>query len=335
MVNILLFFLSVLFISTIGFQTHLYAQDSSLTEERPFFIGKVSTNPKKQNELIQPMANYMATQLGFSGGGALFTKSIDEMLLAFSENKVDLFTGSAYEAAVLVESGLGNAIATKIKQGEEDYRSIIVTRRDSGIDSIEQLVGNIIAFEDESSTSAYIVPRMILEKNGLRLAIGKEKPDNNQLIHYRFSESEQNSSAWLYRNIVDAIAISDSDWNNSQTIPEYLKQEFQIIHSSASIPRAIEVVRSNLSVKVKQSIQNVLFNMSNAVNSTEPELASSDSPFLSILKPDGREGQIFRNGAEFNEIQSILNRYHHTEGFKPVSNDLNIYLKHLATFYKK
>jgi phosphonate transport system substrate-binding protein len=57
--------------------------------------------------------------------------------------------------------------------GSTYYYSVMVTRADSGIISIEQMKGHSLAFADPNSTSGYLIPSATLKANGIDVADGK------------------------------------------------------------------------------------------------------------------------------------------------------------------
>ena len=57
--------------------------------------------------------------------------------------------------------------------GSTFYYSAMVTRKDSGIASIEQMKGHSLAFADPNSTSGYLIPSASLKNKGIDLADGK------------------------------------------------------------------------------------------------------------------------------------------------------------------
>ena len=59
------------------------------------------------------------------------------------------------------------AILKPIRFGKPSYKSIIITRKNSGINKLEDLVGKTFAFTDEKSTSGYIYPKALLLKHKL------------------------------------------------------------------------------------------------------------------------------------------------------------------------
>jgi phosphonate transport system substrate-binding protein len=64
-------------------------------------------------------------------------------------------------------------IVPREKDGSTYYYSVMVTRKDSGITSIEQMKGHSLAWADPNSTSGYLIPSATLKTNGIDLSEGK------------------------------------------------------------------------------------------------------------------------------------------------------------------
>jgi phosphonate transport system substrate-binding protein len=59
------------------------------------------------------------------------------------------------------------------KDGSTYYYSVMVTRKDSGITSIDQMKGHSLAWADPNSTSGYLIPSATLKSKNIDLADGK------------------------------------------------------------------------------------------------------------------------------------------------------------------
>jgi phosphonate transport system substrate-binding protein len=64
-------------------------------------------------------------------------------------------------------------IVPQEKDGSTYYYSVMVTRKDSGITSIDQMKGHSLAFADPNSTSGYLIPSATMKVMGINLADGK------------------------------------------------------------------------------------------------------------------------------------------------------------------
>ena len=67
----------------------------------------------------------------------------------------------------------GRRCCIRETDGSTYYYSVMVTRADSGITSIEQMKGHSLAFADPNSTSGYLIPSATLKASGIDLSEGK------------------------------------------------------------------------------------------------------------------------------------------------------------------
>jgi phosphonate transport system substrate-binding protein len=63
-------------------------------------------------------------------------------------------------------------IVPQEKDGSTFYYSVMVTRKDSGIDSLDKMKGHSLAWADPNSTSGYLIPSATLKTKGINLADG-------------------------------------------------------------------------------------------------------------------------------------------------------------------
>ena len=107
------------------------------------------------------------------------------------------------------------------------------------------LQGKTIAFEENFSTSGYMLPYLYLKEQGLNLT---EKTSNTQFISdseigYIFSGSDNNSLQWLISGRVAAAAMGSVDF---EQLPEETRQQFIIIAETKSVPRHLFLMNAKL-----------------------------------------------------------------------------------------
>jgi phosphonate transport system substrate-binding protein len=174
--------------------------------------------------------------------------------------RVDWVTETAANAMRLESRAGARPLLLTERNGVSDYRTLIFVRRDSGIDSLDDLHGRSVAFQNTSSTSAYVVPAMQLLQHGLPLQIllsPMDRPDDRS-VGYVFARSELNIATWVHKRLVDAGTISNLDWNDPQRIPASYRRDFRIIDESRSYPRALEMVRGDLDDRIRARLREVL-----------------------------------------------------------------------------
>ncbi|WP_300675164.1 phosphate/phosphite/phosphonate ABC transporter substrate-binding protein [Desulfoluna sp.] len=231
-------------------------------------IGKVTDNPKKMYRYLKPIADYVAAHmhdLGIREAKVLMAKNNEQMVSYFKQGKIDWLTETTFSAAYFHEKADAEFLLKKWKKGVGEYRTIFFVRKDSNINSLEDLKGKTIAFEDSGSTTAYYLPASLLIEKGLKLvqlASIREKPPAD-MVGYVFSHQEINTSTWVYRGLVEVGAFNNLDWNKDDHVRKVYRKEMKIIHESRPFPRAIELVNKDLDPKIRARLKEVLLNIHN------------------------------------------------------------------------
>lgn len=226
-------------------------------------LGRVSDNPAAHYDRLKPLLDYMVERMGDLGireGRVLMAPDAAAMASYLRQGQVDWVTETAGAALGLIERGGAEPLALSWRGGEQRYYSVFVTRRDSGIDSLDDLAGHTIGFQHPNSTSAYLVPAGELLQRELSLAgllSPLDEPPPNR-IGYAFTGDEANSVAWVHQRLVDIAAISNQDFEDLvRPVPDY-RQDLHIIGRSLDYPRALELVRSDLPEPIRQRLLQLL-----------------------------------------------------------------------------
>jgi len=244
---------------TLAFFSHsVFAKDTLV-------IGTVSLNPKKHFHNLKPMANYVVSKmqdLGIKKSKVIMARDNDHMIKLLNSGEVDWVTETPFSAIAFEQQAAAELLLLKRKKGVLFYHTVFFTRKDSGINTIDQLIGKSLAFEDSGSTSAYYAPASELISRELPLfylSQPREKPPANK-IGYSFSGSEINTASWVHIGIADVGAFSNLDWDKEENMPLKLRKNFKIIYRTKPFPRAIELVRKELPESIKNRLKDILLN---------------------------------------------------------------------------
>ncbi|MCD4718737.1 MAG: phosphate/phosphite/phosphonate ABC transporter substrate-binding protein [Desulfobacula sp.] len=226
-------------------------------------IGKISNNPKKHYTYLKPIADYVVSHmndLGITESKVIFAKNTEQMVTYIKKGKVDWITETPFTAVIFQEEAGAQMLLRRWKRGVPEYHTVFITRRDSDIRSINDLIGKTIAFESPESTSAFFIPLYVLLEKGInpvKLDSPFDKPPKGR-VGYVFSGQEINMSIWLHKRMVDVSAYSNLDWDKKDHTPLELRKDFIIFHHTKPVPRVIELVRNNLDPAVKFRLKEVL-----------------------------------------------------------------------------
>jgi len=185
-------------------------------------------------------------------------------------------TGSAHVAQfgpfayvhAVERSGAECMVVSANSEGQHGYYSQIITYKDSGIETIEDLRGRNFGFVDPESTSGNVVPC-----NEIMKALAKTDPDltfDDLHVNGRFFASASftgthaNSVQGVFRHDIDAAAVSSgtltSQINQGLVDPD----EIRIISQSPRIPSSPYAVQKDLPEDLKAEIKDFFLGWDNA-----------------------------------------------------------------------
>jgi len=253
-----------------GLSTPLPAVRTSPIGNR-LVIGRISTNVNKYRPRLQAMASYLSIEMagqGITGVDIRLVDTLEEMTELFRTGEVDLVSETAFGAIELERDGLSEMLLREWKGGVPDYNSVIFVRRDSGIDSLDDLVGRSIAFEDRSSTSAYLVPRSLLARAGfnmVELANPRTSSPPRDSIGFAFADADDGGGGGAVGMVLSgttaAGAMSNLDWSEAEDFSEDDRRNLVIIHVSDPIIRSVMLVRTSLDPTIKARLATILEQM--------------------------------------------------------------------------
>jgi ABC-type phosphate/phosphonate transport system substrate-binding protein len=282
-------------------------QQTLAMEEKILVFGRVQDNPVRAIRDRQEFIDYIAKKLaplGFTGGRILVVEKLGQLARAVDEGKVDFFHDSVAATVVMSKWSGTIPILRQWKYNEAEYYSVIMVKKDSGIDSLSDLKGKLIAFDEPSSTSAHILPRMLLAEKRLKLVLLAEPgPVESDKVGYIHS-TDDNAPNLLVTGRVDAAATSHREF---QALRPEIRDTIKIIARSMSVARQIISVRKNLDPKIVAALKELLINMDKnpegqAVLKRQQGTTNIDAiPSSSIQQMKGIEKFIFSSlGKEVN-----------------------------------
>lgn len=225
----------------------------SLHANQTIYIGTISYIPEEVKSNYKLFANHLNQYFNNSNINfeVSIPENIEEAINLAKENKLHIFIDSIYPTLILQQAVNTSIEAKRWKNGIEDYNSVIFVRKDSSINNIDDLKNKKITFESSYSTTAYYIPKKVLEKQGYVLSASEK----DGCIKYSFSKTDENSIAWVLFKKVDAAATDNISFK------QFNQDMFKVIHSSKSFPRHLVSFSQNIHPDSKQKILDILFSM--------------------------------------------------------------------------
>lgn len=259
--------LTVYIITTILFlvATFNFSHAEMLNKEHDGYltIGSISNTPKEEVANVQPFINYLVANIDnpeIKQGRVIIANSLGEMISLIKEGKVDLYFDSPFPIIAISEQTQSVPFLLRWKKGVKEYSSVIFSHKESGIDSIKDLKGKMIVFEEEFSTSGYFLPKATLLKEGMKLVEKLKKTDNvpKKKVGYTFSRDDETTMYWVLKKLVHAGALNKGDF---KLLAKNKLSELKILQETIMVPRQILVHRRELPSNIVQATRDILINM--------------------------------------------------------------------------
>jgi phosphonate transport system substrate-binding protein len=226
-------------------------------------LGRISDDPKAHYEQLKALLDYVVPRMkdvGIREGRILMAKDAQQMASYLRRGRVDWVTETAGTGMMLKQRAGAKPILLTERDGSSHYHSVFFARADSGIHSLDDLRGHSVAFQRPLSTSAYFLPatELLHRGNTLELLLSPTDKLDSSVVGYVFARSELNIATWVQKRLVDVGVMSNQDWENPRRVPAAFRRDLRIIGETGDVPRAVELVRSDLDPKVEARLRKVL-----------------------------------------------------------------------------
>ncbi|TKB24789.1 phosphate/phosphite/phosphonate ABC transporter substrate-binding protein [Desulfopila sp. IMCC35006] len=223
----------------------------------------------------------------------LGSKTYDDVINKLHTGEVDIGYVGPFSYVTAQDSFGVKILCRTISEGKEEfYHSIIVTRKDSGIQRLQDLKGKSFSFTDPDSTSGYLFPLARL------IASGISQEDFSEV---RFLKRHVNSLLAVYKGHVDAGATSITSFNKI----DVNMAEMRILWQSEPIYRGLWVARKDLPEEQFTKIQQAMLQISASPKSDE------------IFKELSTKGFKVGKDSDYDNVRDVIKRL---RGIKSMTN---------------
>jgi phosphonate transport system substrate-binding protein len=186
-------------------------------------------------------------------------QNIEDMTANLMNGRVDAVIEGVFPAIHI--SGRNKLLQPELlawRKGQREYHSVFFVRADSPVQKLDDLRGRVVAFEAFRSSSAFMLPRLELQKIGMSVIPLDTGKKDKKAVHYVLAGSELNQAYWVERGQADAGAFNNGDWAK---LPDHLKKQLRIIHETSPIPRWLLSYRTKLDTTMREIVSSELMRM--------------------------------------------------------------------------
>jgi len=240
-------------------------------------------SPLEIQEKFSPLAEHLSKKTGQKV--VLKVVSDYEGILRDIEQGITQFCFVSPVTYIIAKKKYGTQVIAKaLIEGKSAYRSVIVTKSASRINSLEDIRGRKFAFGDPHSLSSYIAPRKMLLNAGI---------DLKDLLHYEYLASHEAVADAVLSGNFDAGGITESTAN------KFKDKGIKFIQFSENLPGFIICVSKTIPQGMKESLEIAL----TALSDTRPE---SSAILHSIYKRYSGFEKAY--DIEFAQLESMMSQ---------------------------
>lgn len=266
-------------------------------------LADISSNPDKKIKRFQPLADYLAAHLaefGIGSGEVRIAPDLETMASWLAAGAVDICFDSLYPTLILSDQTGAQPILRRWKGGVGEYHTVIFALAEQGFDSVDDLRGEMVAFDEPASTSGYLVPLAYLLEAGLtpveQPSVQAAIPDD--IIGYTFSGDDENTIQWVISGRAAAGVIDSEEFKK---LPEETLAAITILAETEAIPRQVAVVAPDMSPELVEAITTLLVELDETEEGQSVLEAFKTSQFDAF--PQGIEATLADMRAMYDRVQ--------------------------------
>ena len=255
--------LSLFIFMSLTLVTALSARDAACTVRDAWpdhlLIGIVpEVNIFKQRERYEHLAGYLSRKTGVKVG-LTSLGDYGNVLASFRESRMDgAFLGS-FTGALAHQRLKVDPIARPVTpDGRSTYHGLVFVRKDSGIRTVGDMKGKVMAFVDKASSCGFLFPMAFFRENGIT--------DVNALFsEVFFVGSHDVAIETVLSGNADVGVAKNTVFEQMATERPQIREELLVLAASPEYPSHGFFLRRTLPPDLRMAIKEALLNMENDV----------------------------------------------------------------------
>ena len=217
-----------------------------------------------------------------------------DALVEHFDSTIPCFAMMSSQSYVLANQKYGAMVKLRtVRSGHSVYYGMIITRASSGIKDINSLHGKTIAYTDELSTSGYLYPKKMLERNKIipsKVTFVKKHDEVVRLVY----EGKVDAGAAFFSPASSDGTIRDARARLKDKYPD-VESKVIIIAKTDAIPNDPIVFSKNFNADVARKLYTALVRLATDVKGKQ-----------TLLDLYGTEGFVKASDADYNSLRGVM-----------------------------
>ena len=208
-------------------------------------------DPQELLRKYKPFTDYIEKEVGMK---VKFVPVVDyaATVEGLAADRLDIVWYGGFTSVQATQRAKG---ATRLAMREEDasFKSVFVTRTDSGIKTLADLKGKTFAFGSVSSTSGHLMPRHFLKAAGI-------EPERD-FKKFGFSGAHDATAAWVAAGRVDAGALNFLVWKKLVDNKKVDTKKTHVFWTTPPYVDYVWVARGGVSKEIREKFKQALLKL--------------------------------------------------------------------------
>ncbi|MDD3008120.1 MAG: phosphate/phosphite/phosphonate ABC transporter substrate-binding protein [Arcobacter sp.] len=232
-----------------------YQKDKVIIDKKVYIFGVHPLyNPKHLFEIYQPLVDYLNKNLKDVRIELEASRNYDSFNEKLSLRHFDFALPNPYQT--LESLKYGYKVFAKMA-GDENFRGIILVRKDSDIRSFEDVKGKKISYPASTALAATLLPQYFLHENGI---------DVNKDIENIYVGSQESALMNIYLKTTDLCATWTQPWEKFKKERPEIANEMKVLWETKSLPNNALVAKDDMPKELVEKISKLILELN-----TNPE----------------------------------------------------------------
>ncbi len=206
-------------------------------------------NPQRLYKVFNPLMSYLSKNID----GVEFKLEASRNYAAFDKKLAAKHFDFSLPNPFQTVNAMDNGYDVIAKMGDdENFKGIIIVRKDSQIERLEDLIGNIVSYPAPTALAATMMPQYFMAVNGI---------DVNKDLDNRYVGSQESAIMNVFVGDSIAAATWPPPWTALKKENKQLAEQLIVQWQTPPLINNAIVARKNISTSVKEKVAWLLANL--------------------------------------------------------------------------